>query len=153
MNATLDSLQVMYGNSDDAFCLRKPWQATSTLKLTVLTREKMSFRHWWKECRLQPRPYTTIEEERVGVPVKRRLYEVPSFFAVLNHNTVGGLGEEALFHVYWNGDNWHVLRVQKLLPITWNFLIITRSGAEEGINPLGFFASHADLKVPGICEN
>ncbi|CAF2153810.1 unnamed protein product [Brassica rapa] len=34
----LDSLQVMYGNSDDAFCLRNPWQATSTLKLTVLTR-------------------------------------------------------------------------------------------------------------------
>ncbi|WZY69912.1 hypothetical protein YC2023_002152 [Brassica napus] len=34
----LDSLQVMYENSDDAFCLRKPWQATSTLKLTVLTR-------------------------------------------------------------------------------------------------------------------
>ncbi|KAG2290044.1 hypothetical protein Bca52824_049648 [Brassica carinata] len=64
MNAPLDSLQVMYGNSDDAFCLRKPWQATSTLKLTVLT----------------------------------------------------------------------------------------RSGAEEGINPLVFFlASHADLKVPGIC--
>ena len=24
-----------------------------------------------------------VEEERVGVPVKRRLYEVPSFFAVL----------------------------------------------------------------------
>ncbi|CAN7099801.1 unnamed protein product [Brassica rapa subsp. narinosa] len=43
-----------------------------------------------------------------------------------NHNTVGGLGEEALFPVYWNGDNWPVLRVQKLLPITWNFHIITR---------------------------
>ncbi|KAG2315099.1 hypothetical protein Bca52824_018221 [Brassica carinata] len=37
-----------------------------------------------------------------------------------NHNTVGGLGGEALFPVYWNGDKRHVLRVQKLLQITWN---------------------------------
>lgn len=94
----------MYGNSDDAFCLRKPWQATSTLKLTVLTREKMSFRHWWKEyadCSQGPIPQVVpknksnkqltetpleayvsstpyeVEEERVSVPVKRRLYEEP----------------------------------------------------------------------------
>ncbi|KAF3585550.1 hypothetical protein F2Q69_00028441 [Brassica cretica] len=84
---------------------------------------------------------------------RRELVYLLSVGYMRNHNTVGGLGEEALFPVYWNGDNWHVLRVQKLLPITWNFHIITRSGAEEGINPLGFFASHADLKVPGICEN
>ncbi|KAF3526076.1 hypothetical protein F2Q69_00048024 [Brassica cretica] len=44
-----------------------------------------------------------------------------------NHNTVGGLGEEALFPVYWNGDNRSVLRVQKRLQNTWSFHIITRS--------------------------
>lgn len=70
----------------------------------------MSFRHWWKEyadCSQGPIPQVVpknksnkqltetlleayvsstlyeVEEERVGVPVKRRLYEVPSFFAVL----------------------------------------------------------------------
>ncbi|KAF2594354.1 hypothetical protein F2Q70_00043441 [Brassica cretica] len=64
----------------------------------------------------------------------------------LNHNTVGGLGEEALFPVYWNGDNRPVLRVQKRLQNTWSFHIITRSGAEECLNPLGFFASHVDLQ-------
>ncbi|CDY49625.1 hypothetical protein Bca4012_072091 [Brassica carinata] len=69
---------------------------------------------------------------------RRELVYLLSVGYMRNHNTVGGLGEETLFPVYWNGDNWHVLRVQKLLPITWNFHIITRSGAEEGINPLGF---------------
>ncbi|WZY70440.1 hypothetical protein YC2023_002680 [Brassica napus] len=43
-----------------------------------------------------------------------------------NHNIVGGFGEEALFPVYWNGDNRLVLRVQKLLQNTWTFHIITR---------------------------
>uniref|UniRef100_A0A0D3AX73 Uncharacterized protein n=1 Tax=Brassica oleracea var. oleracea TaxID=109376 RepID=A0A0D3AX73_BRAOL len=51
---------------------------------------------------------------------------VPKNKSNKNHNTVGGLGEEALFHVYRNEYNWPVLRVQKLLPITWNFHIITR---------------------------
>ncbi|CAF1928833.1 unnamed protein product, partial [Brassica oleracea var. botrytis] len=57
---------------------------------------------------------------------RRELVYLLSVGYMRNHNTVGGLGEETLFPVYWNGDNWHVLRVQKLLPITWNFHIITR---------------------------
>ncbi|CAH8354240.1 unnamed protein product [Eruca vesicaria subsp. sativa] len=85
------------------FCLRKPRQATNTLKLTILTREKMSFPHRWKEyadCSEGPIPQVVpknklntqltetpleayvsstlyeVEAERVGVPVKRGLYEV-----------------------------------------------------------------------------
>ncbi|CAN7110158.1 unnamed protein product [Brassica rapa subsp. narinosa] len=57
---------------------------------------------------------------------RRELVYLLSVGYMRNHNTVGGLGEEALFPVYWNGDSWPVLRVQKLLPITWNFHIITR---------------------------
>ncbi|CAH8316378.1 unnamed protein product [Eruca vesicaria subsp. sativa] len=93
------------------FCLRKPRQATNTLRLKVFTREKMSFfPHWWKEyadCSECPIPQVVsknksnklltetpleayvsstlyeVEEERVGVLVKCGLYEVPSFFSVL----------------------------------------------------------------------
>ncbi|CAN7022115.1 unnamed protein product [Brassica rapa subsp. trilocularis] len=101
----------MYENSDDAFCLRKPWQATSTLKLTVLTREKMTFRHWWKE-------YADCSQGPIPQLKRRELVYLLSVSYMRNHNTVGGLGEEALFPVYWNGDSWPVLRVQKLLPIT-----------------------------------
>ncbi|KAG2288735.1 hypothetical protein Bca52824_048339 [Brassica carinata] len=38
---------------------------------------------------------------------------------------------------YWNGDNWCVLRGQKLLPSSWRLHIVTRSGAEECFNHLG----------------
>ncbi|KAF3528418.1 hypothetical protein DY000_02041607 [Brassica cretica] len=65
-----------------------------------------------------------VEEERVGVPVK------------------GGLNE-ALFPIYWNGDNRPVLRVQKLLQNTWSFHIITR----RRFQPYGFLASHVDLQI------
>ncbi|KAF2598193.1 hypothetical protein F2Q68_00012128 [Brassica cretica] len=219
----LDSLQVMYGNSDDFFLLTKAMEATSTLKLTREDEfsslveikeyadcsqgpipqlkkrelvyllsvgymrnhntvgglgEEALFPVYWNEYnwpvltaespetvtdhlelpyynkvryllleRTRPRTEEIVRAQIKGL--QRRQIREDEFSSLVervqiaakalyhkNHNTVGGLGEEALFSLYWNGDNLPVLRVQKLLPITWNFHIITRSGAEEGINPL-----------------
>uniref|UniRef100_M4EAG5 Uncharacterized protein n=1 Tax=Brassica campestris TaxID=3711 RepID=M4EAG5_BRACM len=42
-----------------------------------------------------------------------------------NRNTVGELGEKALFSMYWNGDN-RCVRDQKLLPYSRRLYILTR---------------------------
>ncbi|KAF3537618.1 hypothetical protein F2Q69_00024861 [Brassica cretica] len=156
MNAPLDSLQVMYGNSDDFFFAYESHGGHQHPEANGSHQREDEF-----SSLVEIKEYADCSQGSIPQVLKKReLVYLLSVGYMRNHNTVGGLGEEALFPGYWNEYNWPVLTAESPETVTDHLelpyynkvrYLLLESGAEEGINPLGFFASHADLKVPGIC--